>query len=248
MDEPVRFISTIQVGITVFGILLGAIGEPLISSYFDWLPRGVAFLIAFLILTYLSVVLGELVPKAIALQKAEAIADRARAAARAARPGRAAGRVAAAGLGERRGASLRRRARARPVWSRTRARTSGSSVGAAEDLGEFHRAEEEMLYKVFDFAGKEVHEVMVSQPEVVAIEVDLPPEECLAAIIDSPYTRYPAFRDSLDNDRRDPPRARPLLRAPRPRHRAGADRGAAATGALRPGDEGSRRAARRLPA
>ncbi len=55
-----------------------------------------------------------------------------------------------------------------------------------------------MLYKVFDFAGKEVHEVMVPRPEVVAVSVDLPPEECLAAVIDSPYTRYPAYRDSLD--------------------------------------------------
>jgi putative hemolysin len=56
-----------------------------------------------------------------------------------------------------------------------------------------------MLYKVFDFAGKEVHEVMVPRPEIVAISVDLPPEECLAAVIDSPYTRYPAYKGSLDD-------------------------------------------------
>ena len=61
LDEPVRFISTVQVGITVFGILLGALGEPFISSFFDdWVSRGVAFIFSFLILTYLSVVLGEL--------------------------------------------------------------------------------------------------------------------------------------------------------------------------------------------
>ena len=35
MDHPVRFISTVQVGITVFGIALGAIGQPLLSGYFD---------------------------------------------------------------------------------------------------------------------------------------------------------------------------------------------------------------------
>ena len=70
MDEPVRFISTVQVGITVFGIALGAVGEPLVSKYFDFLPRGVAFVISFAVLTYLSVVIGELVPKAVALQKA----------------------------------------------------------------------------------------------------------------------------------------------------------------------------------
>ena len=75
LDEPVRFISTVQVGITVFGILLGALGEPFISSFFDdWVSRGVAFIFSFLILTYLSVVLGELVPKSIALQRAERLA------------------------------------------------------------------------------------------------------------------------------------------------------------------------------
>ena len=75
MDEPVRFISTVQVGITVFSILVGAIGEPLVSRFFDpVLPRTLSFLLAFTILTYLTLVLGELVPKAVALQKAEALA------------------------------------------------------------------------------------------------------------------------------------------------------------------------------
>ena len=58
--------------------------------------------------------------------------------------------------------------------------------------------EEEMLYKVFDFADKEVHEVMVPRPEVTAISIALPSEEALAALLDSPYTRYPVYRDSLD--------------------------------------------------
>ena len=75
MDDPVRFISTVQVGITVFGIALGAIGEPLLSELMEPPLSGVAaFLIAFAILTYLSVVIGELVPKAVALQKAETLA------------------------------------------------------------------------------------------------------------------------------------------------------------------------------
>jgi putative hemolysin len=56
-----------------------------------------------------------------------------------------------------------------------------------------------MVYKVFDFADKEVHEVMVPRPEVVALSIDLPTQECLAAVIDSPYTRYPVYRGSLDD-------------------------------------------------
>jgi len=56
-----------------------------------------------------------------------------------------------------------------------------------------------MLYKVFDFADKEVSAVMVPRPEVVALSVELPPEEALAAVIESPYTRYPVYRGSLDD-------------------------------------------------
>jgi len=56
-----------------------------------------------------------------------------------------------------------------------------------------------MLYKVFDFADKEASDVMVPRPEVVALSIDLPPAECLAAVIDSPYTRYPVYRDTLEN-------------------------------------------------
>ena len=56
-----------------------------------------------------------------------------------------------------------------------------------------------MRYKVFDFADKEVADVMVPRPEVVALSIDLPPEECLAAVVDSPFTRYPVYRETLDN-------------------------------------------------
>ena len=55
-----------------------------------------------------------------------------------------------------------------------------------------------MLYKVFDFADKEASDVMVPRPDVVAISVDMPPEEALAAVLESPFTRYPVFRESLD--------------------------------------------------
>jgi putative hemolysin len=198
MDEPVRFISTVQVGITGFGVLLGAIGEPLISGWLDPpLSYAIAFTIAFLVLTYLSVVLGELVPKAISLQRAESmalvLALPTNLLARVFHPlvwvlqtsANAVTRVfgvepAPAGIITYTREDIRR------------------SVAEAEDVGVLEQAEEEMLYKVFDFAGKEVHDVMVSRPDVVAISVDLPPEACLAAVVDSPYTRYPAYRGSLD--------------------------------------------------
>src|SRR5215207_10595550 len=72
MDEPVRVISTVQVGITAIGILTGAVGEPLVRELLgDAIPGWLGFLIAFGLITYLSVVLGELVPKALTLDRAE---------------------------------------------------------------------------------------------------------------------------------------------------------------------------------
>ena len=198
LDDPVRFISTVQIGITVFSILVGAVGEPLLSRYFDPLfPRTVSFTIAFVLLTYLTLVLGELVPKAISLQKAEPLA------AALALPLHLLGRilhpvvwvlqVSAYGVTSIFG--IRPAPAGLFVHTREDVRRT---LGEAEEVGVIEESEEEMLYKVFDFAGKEAHEVMVPRPEVVAISADLPTQECLAAIIDSPYTRYPVYRRSLD--------------------------------------------------
>jgi putative hemolysin len=58
-----------------------------------------------------------------------------------------------------------------------------------------------MLFKVFDFAGKEVHEVMVPKPQINAIPANLSPDEVLAAVVDLPNTRYPVYGESLDDIR-----------------------------------------------
>src|SRR5436305_14387892 len=72
-------------------------------------------------------------------------------------------------------------------------------LSRSREEGEIEQQEQEMLYKVFDFADKEVADVMVPRPEVVALSIDLPPDECLAAVIESPYTRYPVYRGTLDD-------------------------------------------------
>jgi putative hemolysin len=198
MDDPGRFISAVQVGITIFGIALGAIGEPLVSRYFDFLPRGIAFAISFVILTYLSVTLGELVPKAAALQKAEPIALLL------AVPLDLLARVMhpLVWLLQVSGNAVLRLFRMRPAPAGTMVFTREDilqSVAAAEDVGEIQTSEEEMLYKVFDFAGKEAHEVMVPRPQVIGISIDVPVEEALPIVIESPFTRYPVYRESLDD-------------------------------------------------
>jgi putative hemolysin len=198
MEHPVRFISTVQIGITVFGIALGAVGQPLLSGYFDpWLSHGLAYALAFLILTYLSVMLGELVPKAIALQKAEWIAKTL------SFPLGILQRITApfVWLLQISANAITRLFGVTPAPAGELAHTEEDIrhiVAGAEDAGVIATTEEEMLYKVFDFADKEVHEVMVPRPQVVAISISMPTEEALAALLESPYTRYPVYRDSLD--------------------------------------------------
>jgi putative hemolysin len=198
MDEPVRFISTVQVGITVFGIALGAIGEPFVSRYLEFLPRGVAYVISFAVLTYLSVVVGELVPKAIALQKAERIAIAL------AIPLDLISRVFAPVVWVLQHSSnaVLRLVRVKPAPAGMIAFTREDirqSVAAAEDSGEIQTAEEEMLYKVFDFAEKEAADVMVPRPDVVGVSIALTPAEALGAVLEAPYTRYPVYRETLDD-------------------------------------------------
>jgi putative hemolysin len=199
MDDPVRFIGTVQLGITAFSIALGAIGEPLVEHFLDgFLATTVAFIIAFALVTYLHVTLGELVPKAVALTRNETTALWV------ALPIEAV-YVATYPLVwflQESANAFTRMFGIQPAPAGVVAHTEEDIrhiVAAAEDTGVIEEAEEAMVYKIFDFADKEVHEVMVPRPEVVAISIDLPPVECLAAVIDSPYTRYPVYRGSLDD-------------------------------------------------
>ena len=198
MDHPVKFISTVQIGITVFGIALGAVGQPLLTDYFDApLSHGIAYGLAFVVLTYLSVALGELVPKALALQKAEGIAKALaiplEVLQAVTRPFDWVLQVSANAVTRMFGVT--------PAPAGELAHTEEEIrhiVAGAEDAGVIATTEEEMLYKVFDFADKEVHEVMVPRPQVVAISITMPTEQALAALLESPYTRYPVYRESLD--------------------------------------------------
>jgi putative hemolysin len=200
MDSPVRFIGTVQLGITGFSIALGAVGEPIVEHWLDdpVLSTGVAFLPAFAFVTYLHVTLGELVPKAIALTKNESTALWV------ALPIEAVYVITypLVWFLQQSANAFTRLFGIQPAPAGIIAHTEEDIrmiVAQAEEGGVIEEAEEEMVYKVFDFADKEVHEVMVPRPEVVALSVDLPTQECLAAVIDSPYTRYPVYRDSLDD-------------------------------------------------
>jgi putative hemolysin len=198
MDNPVRFISTVQVGITIAGIAMGAIGQPLVQNWFTFVQSDtVAFLIAFFFLTFLSVSLGELVPKAIALQRAERLAIAL------AWPIDLLGRIThpLVWLLQTSSNAVVRLFGIQPAPTGVIVQTREdirAVIAEAGEMGAVEGVEQEVLYRAFRFAEKEAHDVMVHKPEVVAISVNMPARECLAAVVDSPFTRYPAYKETLD--------------------------------------------------
>ncbi len=196
--KPLRFVSTVQLGITLFSILLGAIGEPLLERFFaPAMAATLAFLLAFGLLTSMHVVLGELVPKALALSRREQIALRV------ARPLHLFALAFSPFVWFLDGFAtlLTRPFGIAPPPAGVTVETEEDVrllVAQAEEAGVIEEAEEEMLYKVFDFADKEVRSVMVPRPKVDAISVDCTPAECLARITETQHTRYPIYRATLD--------------------------------------------------
>jgi putative hemolysin len=198
LADPPRFIAAMQLGVTATSLGIGALGEPVLARVFHpALASILAVILAFLIITFFHVVIGELMPKGIALAYSE--------------------RVALAVAAPVRGFFVL----AKPlIWVLQRSSEAGlhalglqapsGEVGVLSEAelkmllsrsteeGEIEHEEREMLYNVFDFADKEVSDVMVPRPEVVALSIDLPPEECLKTAVESPFTRYPVYRGSPD--------------------------------------------------
>jgi putative hemolysin len=196
--DPPRFIAAMQLGVTGASLAIGALGEQVLARVFDPLFASViAFALAFLIITFLHVVVGELVPKGIALGYSDRVALAVSTPVRgffvAFKPLiwvlQRSSEVVLRALG------LTPPGGEMEVYSEAELKML---LSRSTEEGELERQEQEMLYKVFDFADKEVSTVMVPRPEVVALSIEMPPEEALAAVIDSPYTRYPVYRDSLD--------------------------------------------------
>ena len=196
--DPPRFIAAMQLGVTGASLAIGALGEQVLARVFDPLFASViAFALAFLIITFLHVVVGELVPKGIALGYSDRVALAVSTPVRgffvAFKPLiwvlQRSSEVVLRALG------LTPPGGEMEVYSEAELKML---LSRSTEEGELEAQEQEMLYKVFDFADKEVSAVMVPRPEVVALSIEMPPEEALAAVIDSPYSRYPVYRDSLD--------------------------------------------------
>jgi len=197
-NSPPRFIAAMQLGVTLTSLAIGALGEhALTRAFHPVLATVLAVILAYLILTFLHVVIGELVPKAVALRYSErtalALSTPVRTFFVVMRP-----------LIWLLQSSTELLLRVFGLQAPTAAGTAYSEaelkmlVSESTERGEIEQGEQEMLYKVFAFADKEVSDVMVPRPQVVALSVELPPEQALQAVLDSPYTRYPVYRGSLD--------------------------------------------------
>ncbi len=197
-QSPPRFIAAMQLGVTLTSLAIGALGEPALARVFDPVTATVlAVVFAFLIITFLHVVIGELVPKGIALKYSErtalAVSTPVRGFFIAFRP--------LIWLLQRSSEIVLRALGLQPPGEQGEAHSEAELrmlLSRSSEQGEIEEEERNLIDKVFDFADKEASDVMVPRPEVVALSIDLPPEECLAAVIDSPYTRYPVYRGSLD--------------------------------------------------
>lgn len=198
MADPVRVISTVQVAITAIGILTGAIGESLVRELLgDVLPSWMSFLLAFGIVTYLSVVLGELAPKALTLDRAETlaaiVAPPIELMSIALRP--------VVWLLQSSAQLLLRPFGVREVVAGETIRSPEelrALVDEAEEAGVIPRAQEELLHNVFRFARREAADVMVPAPDVAWLDAELRPDAALAQVAARPHSRYPVGRGSLD--------------------------------------------------
>jgi putative hemolysin len=197
-SDPPHFIAAMQLGVTLTSLGIGALGERVLSDLFDeWLATILAVLLAFLIITFLHVVVGELVPKGVALSYSERVALGVSAPVRlfffVFKP--------LIWILQRSSEAAQRLIGIDPKAMEGEAHSEAELkmlLEVSTEHGEIELDEREMLYKVFDFAEKEVADVMVPRPDVSGLSVDLDLDEAMAAMLESPYTRYPVYRESLD--------------------------------------------------
>jgi CBS domain containing-hemolysin-like protein len=199
VSDPPRFIAAMQLGVTLTSLGIGALGEHALTRAFDpVMATALAVAIAYLLLTFFHVVIGELVPKGVALGHSEGTALAVAA------PVRAFFALfwPLIWVLQRSTNFVLGLLGLEPPGGETEVHSEAELkmlLNVSTERGEIEPGEQDMLYKVFDFADKEASDVMVPRPEVVALSVDLPPEECLRAVMESPYTRYPVYRESLDD-------------------------------------------------
>jgi putative hemolysin len=206
VQEPTRFLSTIQIGITLVGILAGAFGGANIASRVaDWLvdaglsdglSNTLGVVIVVVSITYLSLVFGELVPKRIGLRSPERIS------ALIARPMQMLAKAASilvtvlsvSTAGVLRLLGLSGQDEAAVTEEEIRA-----LIGMSAQSGSVAEAEADLLQRVFHFGDRRVHEVMIPRNEAVWIAKNSSVRDFYEVYSQRPHSRFPVFEESQDN-------------------------------------------------
>ena len=205
-NAPNQFLATVQIGITLIGILAGAFGGATIASTIavglDEIPgiapysRPVSLAVVVLIITYLSLIVGELVPKRLALNSPERIASTM------ATPMRALARLASPVvyvLGLSTDAVLRVLGIRPVVEPPVTEEEIRSLIAQGTQAGMFEEAEQEMVERVFRLGDRRVSAVMTPRTEIVWVDSDASPEEIQQTIAESTHSRVLVAQGSLDD-------------------------------------------------
>lgn len=205
-NAPNQFLATIQIGITLVGILAGAFGGATIASKLasglENIPviapysRPISLAIVVLLITYLSLIVGELVPKRLALNSPERIASMI------ASPMRALARLASPivhllGLSTEvllRGLGMKP-SREPPVTEEE----IRALIEQGTRAGMFEEAEQEMVERVFRLGDRRVSAVMTPRTEIVWFDRSASLEEIQHTISESIHSRFLVAEGSLDN-------------------------------------------------
>jgi len=208
-EDSERFLATTQIGITVAGATAAAMGgvvaidhlKPLVEAIPVALMHAVAEPIAVgtvvLIISYFSLIFGELVPKILAINNPERLALFA------ARPLEWFARVAAWGI------------KPLALSSRSILRLLGKTVQdekvfiseeeinllmkEGHEKGVFDKTEQELIHSVFEFTDTSVKEIIVPRPKMCAIEIDTPIPDLVRYIDENKFSRYPVYRKGLND-------------------------------------------------
>ena len=210
VTDPDRYIAATQLGITMASIGLGWVGQPALATFIqpglssmpavlaEATAHSIAVAIAFAIITALHIVLGELAPKTIALERAETTAlivvKPTELFMRAFWPFirllNATGQAVVNVLG------MRGSGRHALVHSEEELKML---VTASQEAGVLEEREEQMLHRVFGFADLTAGQVMVPRTEIVAVEADATREALLSLLARYDHARIPVYRGDLDH-------------------------------------------------
>ncbi|MCL6751621.1 hemolysin family protein [Nostoc sp. CCCryo 231-06] len=205
-ESPNHFLSTVQVGISLIGILTGAFGGATIANrlavYIKLVPllapysEPLSFGIVVLIITYLSLIVGELVPKRLALNNPEKIASIV------AIPMQALSAITSP-MVYLLSASTDLILRLLGITASTEPQVTEEEIKIlieqGTEAGTFEEAEQDMVERVFRLGDRPVSYLMTPRPDIVWLDLDDSPEENRHKMVDSAYSRYPVCQGGLDN-------------------------------------------------